>query len=43
MTHLFAGEFVEAARELELALARFEPDRDDDLAVRFPPNPAPPR
>ena len=39
MTHLFAGEFVEAARELELALARFEPGRDDDLAVRFPPDP----
>jgi predicted ATPase len=39
MTHLFAGEFVEGARELELALARFEPGRDDDLAVRFPPDP----
>jgi hypothetical protein len=39
MTHLFAGEFVEAAHELELALAGFEPGRDDDLAVRFPPDP----
>ena len=39
MTHYFAGEFVEAMRELERALALFEPGRDDDLAVRFPPDP----
>ena len=39
MTHYFAGEFVEAVRELERALALFEPGRDDDLAVRFPPDP----
>jgi hypothetical protein len=39
MTHLFAGEFVEAARELEHALAVFQSGRDDDLAVRFPPAP----
>ena len=38
-THYFAGEFVEAVRELERALALFEPGRDDDLAVRFPPDP----
>ena len=39
MTHLFAGEFVEARRELKHALAVFLPGRDDDLAVRFPPDP----
>jgi len=39
MTHLFAGEFVEARRELKHALALFRPGRDDDLAVRFPPDP----
>ncbi len=39
MTHYFAGEFAEAMRELERALALFEPGRDDDLAVRFPPDP----
>jgi predicted ATPase len=39
MTHLFAGEFVEAKRELKHALAVFLPGRDDDLAVRFPPDP----
>ena len=39
MTHLFAGEFVEARRELKHALAVFRPGRDDDLAVRFPPDP----
>ena len=39
MTHLFGGEFVEAARELEHALALFQFGRDDDLAVRFPPDP----
>jgi hypothetical protein len=39
MTHHFAGEFVEAVRQLEHALAIFQPGRDDDLAVRFPPDP----
>ncbi|HEY1888749.1 MAG TPA: AAA family ATPase, partial [Roseiarcus sp.] len=39
MTHLFAGEFVEARRELKHALAVFRPAHDDDLAVRFPPDP----
>ena len=39
MTHLFAGEFVEARRELKHALAVFLPGRDDDLAVQFPPDP----
>jgi hypothetical protein len=39
MTHYFAGEFIEAVRELERALALFEPGRDDDLAVRFPLDP----
>ena len=43
MTHYFAGEFIEAVRELERSLALFEPGRDDDLAVRFPPDPGPPR
>ena len=38
-THYFAGEYVEAVRELERALALFEPGRDDNLAVRFPPDP----
>ena len=39
MTHWFAGEFVEALRELERALALFQPGRDDDLAFRFGPDP----
>ncbi|HEY1888189.1 MAG TPA: hypothetical protein VGG86_19405, partial [Roseiarcus sp.] len=39
MTHLFAGEFVEARGELKHALDLFRPGRDDDLAVRFPPDP----
>jgi predicted ATPase len=39
ITHLFAGEFVEAASELEHALALFQSGRDDDLGVRFPPDP----
>jgi hypothetical protein len=30
-----AGEFIEAKRHLERALALFEPGRDDDLAFRF--------
>ena len=35
MTHYFAGEFVEAVRELERGLSLFQPGRDDDLAFRF--------
>ncbi|MBV8473726.1 MAG: AAA family ATPase [Hyphomicrobiales bacterium] len=35
VTRLFAGEFVEARRHFERALALFEPGRDDDLAFRF--------
>jgi predicted ATPase len=35
MTHLFAGEYVEAREHLERALALFQPRRDDDLAFRF--------
>ena len=38
-THWFAGEFVEALRELERALALVQPGRDDDLAFRFAPDP----
>ena len=38
ITHYFAGEYVEALRELELALALFQPGRDDDLAFRFSPD-----
>ena len=34
-THYFAGEYVEAMRELERAVALFQPGRDDDLAFRF--------
>jgi class 3 adenylate cyclase/predicted ATPase len=35
MTHWFAGEYREARQHLELALALFQPGRDDDLAFRF--------
>src|SRR5271163_2114626 len=35
ITHQFAGEYVEARHHLELALALFQPGRDDDLAFRF--------
>jgi predicted ATPase len=35
VTCWFAGEFIEAKRHLERALALFEPGRDDDLAFRF--------
>ena len=38
ITHHFAGEYVQALRELERALALFQPGRDDDLAFRFPPD-----
>ena len=38
ITHYFAGEYVEALRELEQALALFQPGRDDDLAFRFSPD-----
>ena len=34
-THWFAGEYEEARDHLELALALFQPGRDDDLAFRF--------
>jgi predicted ATPase len=34
-THWFAGEYVEARRHLERALALFAPGRDDELAFRF--------
>ena len=34
-THWFAGEYGEARDHLELALALFQPGRDDDLAFRF--------
>jgi predicted ATPase len=39
-THYFAGEFVEALRELERAVALFRPGRDDDLAFRFGADPS---
>ena len=35
VTHLFAGEYVEARDRLERALALFRPGRDDDLAFLF--------
>jgi predicted ATPase len=35
VTHLFAGEHVEARDQLERALAIFQPGRDDDLVFRF--------
>ena len=38
ITHYFAGEYVEALRELERSLALFQPGRDDDLAFRFSPD-----
>ena len=34
-THWFAGEYETARDHLELALALFQPGRDDDLAFRF--------
>ena len=34
-THLFTAEYEEARDHLELALALFQPVRDDDLAFRF--------
>jgi predicted ATPase len=34
-THWYAGEYREARERLELALALFQPGRDDDLAFRF--------
>jgi class 3 adenylate cyclase/tetratricopeptide (TPR) repeat protein len=34
-THWFAGEYEMAREHLELALALFQPGRDDDLAFRF--------
>ena len=38
-THWFAGEYVEARKHLEHALAIFQPGRDDDLAFRFGQDP----
>src|SRR5271166_4364228 len=35
VTHLFAGEYVDARNRLERALALFQPGRDDDLAFHF--------
>jgi hypothetical protein len=35
ITHWFAGEFAEARRHFERALALFQAGRDDDLAFRF--------
>jgi predicted ATPase len=34
-THCSAGEYAEARKHLERALALFQPGRDDDLAFRF--------
>ena len=39
VTHWFAGEYCEAREHLEQALALFHPERDDDLAFRFGPDP----
>jgi tetratricopeptide (TPR) repeat protein len=35
VTHQFAGEYTEARKNLERALALFQPGRDDDLAIDF--------
>lgn len=35
ITHWFVGEYDEARKHLERALALFRPGRDDDLAFRF--------
>jgi class 3 adenylate cyclase/tetratricopeptide (TPR) repeat protein len=35
ITHWFAGEFLEARKHLERAVALFQPGRDDDLSFRF--------
>ena len=43
ITHYFAGEYVEALRELEQALALFQPGRDDDRRFAFRRIPALPR
>jgi class 3 adenylate cyclase/tetratricopeptide (TPR) repeat protein len=39
ITHWFAGEYREARERLERALALFQPGRDDDMAIRFGPDP----
>ena len=39
ITHWFAGEYRQAREHLEQALALFHPERDDDLAFRFGPDP----
>jgi predicted ATPase len=35
----FAGEYREARDHFEMALALFQPGRDDDMAIRFGPDP----
>ncbi len=39
VTCCFAGEYLEARDHFEMALALFQPGRDDDLALRFGPDP----
>ena len=39
ITHWFAGEYREARERLERALALFQPGRDDEMALRFGPDP----
>ena len=39
VTHWFAGEYREARERLERALALFQPGRDDEMALRFGPDP----
>jgi tetratricopeptide (TPR) repeat protein len=39
ITHWFAGEYREARDHLERALALFQPGRDDDMTLRFGPDP----
>jgi tetratricopeptide (TPR) repeat protein len=39
ITHWFAGEFYEARECLERALAMFQAGRDDEMALRFGPDP----
>jgi predicted ATPase len=39
VTHWFAGDFIEARRYLEQALAIFDPERDGDLTFRFGQDP----
>jgi predicted ATPase len=39
ITHWFAGEYRDAREHLERALALFQPGRDDEMALRFGPDP----